>query len=169
MPLQLCIDLIRATCLGDTVPGRPFCSKCLGLYQDPLLLPCLHTFCRKCIKDLVKTVSSNVMVYCPRCNDTTPMPPDGVDTFPPDVHLQHAATITRYTQMLKNQPPQPCDECSRDPALQTVSFCCTCRSFLCQKCHTQHLLSRKATINHKVLLLEGTVDIETQLTENLQF
>ena len=158
-----------ATSLGDksSVTGRPFCSKCLGLYQDPLLLPCLHTFCRKCIKGLVKTVSSNVMVYCPTCNDTTPIPPDGADTFPPDVHLQHAATIARYTHMLRNQPPQPCDECSRDPALPTISFCCTCTSFLCQKCHTQHLLSRKTAINHNVLLLDDTSDVEVQLKENL--
>ena len=48
-----------------------------------------------------------------------------------------------------------CDECSRDPPEETVSFCCTCQSFLCKECHRQHVFSRKMALNHKVLMIEG--------------
>lgn len=38
------------------------CSVCLELYTDPRVLPCLHTFCLKCIKGLRKEDSS---LTCP--------------------------------------------------------------------------------------------------------
>ncbi len=29
------------------------CAVCLSEYKDPRFLPCLHTFCKKCIGDLI--------------------------------------------------------------------------------------------------------------------
>lgn len=107
------------------------------------------------------------MIYCPVCNDTLPLPSEGVDSFPPNLHVEHEANISRYASLMKKKTPPPCDECTRDPAMETVSFCCTCSSFLCQHCHLQHLVSRKSYLNHKTLTLKDTNDTETQLRENL--
>ena len=143
------------------------CKKCGEVYESPRLLPCLHTFCKDCVTNLTKTVSSKAVVYCPTCNDTTPMPSGGVDSFPVDMHLEHVARIAKYGNLMKQQPPPPCDECSRDPAAETVSFCWTCISFLCQQCHLQHHSSKKTFFNHKVLLLKEMANTEAELFENL--
>ena len=146
----------------------PLCKKCNEIFKHPVLLPCLHAFCKKCISGLTETVDSKTLICCPSCNDTTPMPSEGgLESFPPDLHLEREANIARYGRLMKKQPPPLCDECSREPALETISFCCTCASFLCQQCHQQHLLSRKVTLNHKVLLLKGISDVEAQLRQNV--
>lgn len=95
------------------------------------------------------------------------MPAEGVESFPPELHLEHEANIARYGKLMRNRPLLSCDECSRDPALETVSFCCTCTGFLCELCHQAHLLSRRATVNHKVLLLKDFADFDAPLRENL--
>ncbi|XP_046368875.2 probable E3 ubiquitin-protein ligase MID2 [Haliotis rufescens] len=46
------------------------CSVCLELYTDPVLLPCLHSLCRRCVNCLV--VSR--ITECPECKQA--MPPD---------------------------------------------------------------------------------------------
>jgi len=80
----------------DPVSHPSFCKKCSKIYSHPLLLPCLHSFCRECVKDLAKTVGSETNVYCVVCNASTPMPSGGVDSFPTEVHLEHEAVITKY-------------------------------------------------------------------------
>ncbi|KAM6953843.1 nuclear factor 7, ovary-like [Aplochiton taeniatus] len=43
------------------------CSICLSLFSDPVSLPCLHSFCRLCVSEALRTQSS-----CPLCRDDVP-------------------------------------------------------------------------------------------------
>ncbi|XP_022092564.1 G-box-binding factor-like isoform X2 [Acanthaster planci] len=44
------------------------CPLCLEYYEDPVALPCLHNFCRKCIGGAVKPSGANKQeVQCPLC------------------------------------------------------------------------------------------------------
>lgn len=161
------LNAMASTKSSDHYKGT-LCKKCNEVFKHPVLLPCLHTFCKECISGLKKTVDSKDLVCCLSCDGTTPMPPEGgLESFPPNLHMEREANIVRYGRLMKKRPPPVCDECSREPALETVSFCCTCMSFLCQQCHQQHLLSRKIALNHKVLLLKDTPDIEAQLRQNM--
>ncbi|KAI4787577.1 hypothetical protein KUCAC02_036377 [Chaenocephalus aceratus] len=38
------------------------CPVCRGIFRDPLLLPCTHSFCRECVQNIVKVNKS-----CPVC------------------------------------------------------------------------------------------------------
>jgi hypothetical protein len=31
------------------------CPVCLELYADPLMLPCSHSLCKKCLEDIVQS------------------------------------------------------------------------------------------------------------------
>ena len=73
--------------------------------------------------------------------------------------------LRRYASQIQGETLPGCDECSRDPPQETVSFCCTCQSFLCKECHRQHILSRKAMLNHKVLMIEGARKIKNLQNE----
>ena len=132
------------------------CTKCHNHYDDPRMLPCLHSFCKSCVGQLVIQNGSKKTVRCPTCYSTSPLPLKGVDVFPRNVRLNYEAAITKYEAQIKSKTPPSCDECRRDPPLETVSFCCTCRSFLCKECHTQHTISLKLTKNHSVLPLKET-------------
>ena len=139
-----------------TVDPSTKCKKCHNHYDDPRMLPCLHSFCKSCVGQLVIQNGSKKTVRCPTCYSTSPLPLKGVDVFPRNVRLSYEATITKYEAQIKSKTPPSCDECRREPPLETVSFCCTCCSFLCKKCHTQHTLSQKLTKSHIVFPLKET-------------
>ena len=143
------------------------CTKCHNHYDDPRMLPCLHSFCKSCVGQLVIQTGSKKTVRCPTCYSTSPLPLKGVDVFPRNVRLSYEATITKYEAQIKSKTPPSCDECRRDPPLETVSFCCTCRSFLCKECHTQHTLSRKTWVYHKIIILKQPSDTQSTLKQNM--
>ena len=143
------------------------CKKCHNHYDDPRMLPCLHSFCKSCVGQLVIQIGSKKTVRCPTCYSTTPLSLKGVDVFPRNVRLNYEAAITKYEAQIKSKTPPSCDECRRDPPLETVSFCCTCRSFLCKECHTQHTLSRKTWVYHKIIILKQPSDTQSTLKQNI--
>ena len=150
------------------------CTKCHNHYDDPRMLPCLHSFCKSCVGQLViqtgsKKTGSKKTVRCPTCYSTTPLPLKGVDVFPRNVRLSYEATITKYKAQIKSKSPPSCDECRREPPLETVSFCCTCCAFLCKECHAQHTFSRTRFLNHKIILLKETKekDIRDTLKQHM--
>ena len=42
------------------------CSVCLEQLKDPKVLPCLHSFCHKCIVNIAKKGNAN-NINCPEC------------------------------------------------------------------------------------------------------
>ena len=55
------------------------CSICLDIYDDPKLLKCFHTYCRKClVKLVVRDQQGDLSLTCPICRQATPVPANGV-------------------------------------------------------------------------------------------
>lgn len=54
------------------------CPICLSDLDNPKALPCLHSFCLSCIKELFKDASPGDRVRCPSCSKTFPIPNGGV-------------------------------------------------------------------------------------------
>ena len=55
------------------------CSICLDIYDDPKLLQCFHTYCRKClVKLVVRDQQVDLSLTCPICRQATPVPANGV-------------------------------------------------------------------------------------------
>jgi len=128
------------------------CKKCSKLYTDPRILPCLHSFCKNCIKSLL--IQRGSKICCPSCKTTSPIPKKGVEAIPQNAQLSYEAKVAMYEMKIKKEAPSECGECSRAPPQPIVAFCCTCRRFLCKPCHEHHCVSRYLALNHKVLKLE---------------
>jgi len=145
------------------------CYYCNNVFVDPRLLPCLHTFCRKCLVDLIKKCNSTNVIVCPVCRESTPVPTKGIEAVTPNIHLDHESKIAKFEALMRNEVRPACDECSRESKSEVISFCCTCESFLCKECHSQHIISRKLTLHHKTILLKDASDIRGQLKSNIVF
>ena len=53
----------------DTPSVSMTCEVCSEYYTDPLMLPCLHSFCKKCIiKAKEKEGSPDTSLKCPTCD-----------------------------------------------------------------------------------------------------
>jgi len=77
------------------------CKKCSKLYTDPRMLPCLHSFCKKCIQSLVtQDGSKKKMIRCPTCKTATSIPEKGVGAIPQNVRLTFEAEVLSYRFIL---------------------------------------------------------------------
>ena len=112
------------------------CSKIYQYKDGPLMLPCLHSFCKPCldryIKEKIKFIDNKMA--CPTCYNSFPLPED-INSFPVNLHLSHLARSTVIEKQVEegNVKCQVCDD-------KATSFCCHCREFLCGKCKFYHLL-----------------------------
>lgn len=95
------------------------CSVCFGLFSDPRVLPCSHTFCRSCLESVLQT-SVSVSIWrplrlplkCPSCRSVTELPTNGLDALPVNVCLR--AIVEKYQSDGRPRSPA-CPEHPRQP------------------------------------------------------
>ncbi len=141
------------------------CSLCLDVFTDPRALPCLHTFCHKCLKDLLSksynTSSNNGTFRCPLCQEVHAVPSNGASGFRQDFRIK---TLTDKSQM--NSPTvsskEIVDMCKKHPNDPLNYFCTDSRCCLiygCQKSCGLAIICRKCWMNdhkqHTVIPIHG--------------
>ncbi len=112
------------------------CKLCEKPYQHkdgPLLLPCLHSFCKPCLTEYVKKApATDNKMACPTCNDRFPR---NINQFPINLHLSHLARAATYEKQAKGGNVK-CQKCEGTPKDATTFSCNRCK-FLCDKCKSQ--------------------------------
>ena len=111
------------------------CKLCDKPYQHkdgPLLLPCLHSFCKPCLTEYVKKepATDNKMA-CPTCNDRFLQ---DIDQFPINLRLSRLAEAAMYEKQAEGGNVK-CQKCKIVPRNAT-SFLCSHSKFLCDDCKT---------------------------------
>ena len=111
------------------------CSVCLDTYTDAKLLPCFHSFCKKCLERLVVRDRDGHTLTCPNCRRTTPLPPAGVSGLQTDFHVEHLLEIRDMLSKAKEPQKTQCEKCEQSLA---TGFCRDCGQFVCNKCTEIH-------------------------------
>ena len=135
-----------------SVSTTAHCGICSELYTDPRMLPCLHSFCCKCLqKSMENKESQAATIKCPTCEKDTPLPESGITGLEKDLRKEYEAKSAEYEMKLKSHNVERCDRCveSSDDNTATV-FCCECCEFLCSACMSDHKRWKK-THNHELL------------------
>ncbi|KAL3859262.1 hypothetical protein ACJMK2_009489 [Sinanodonta woodiana] len=88
--------------LGDNASSMEeelTCPVCLELYADPLLLPCSHSICKKCIQDIVdnRTKTGKEGLDCPSCRKTCALDQEMVSKLPRNLALENV--VFRFQEM----------------------------------------------------------------------
>ncbi|XP_052097111.1 tripartite motif-containing protein 2-like [Mytilus californianus] len=85
---------------GQTVPQKTLrskikddhltCAICLGNYDHPKALSCLHTFCENCIRGYIfgRNFDKVGNFPCPECKQIIQIPAGGVESFPDNFHIK---------------------------------------------------------------------------------
>ncbi|XP_047221729.1 tripartite motif-containing protein 2 isoform X2 [Girardinichthys multiradiatus] len=137
---------------GSTIPSpvvrqidKQFliCSICLDRYENPKVLPCLHTFCERCLQNYIPAHS--LTLSCPVCRQTSILPERGVaalqDNFfitnlmdvlqrKPDTCSQEAATLNNITAVATGQLLS----CPNHGGSLMEFYCPPCETAMCQEC-----------------------------------
>ncbi|XP_078265876.1 E3 ubiquitin/ISG15 ligase TRIM25-like isoform X2 [Rhinoraja longicauda] len=133
------------------------CAVCLGLYQDPVALPCQHSFCAKCIGDAWDHSDSLEGVNCPQCHRNFKPRPSLVKNHT----LQNI--VEKYSQCQPTAPaarPSPvmCEYCTDSPS-PAVKTCLKCETSFCSH-HLQPHLTKPIYKDHG--LIEPIADLTTR-------
>ena len=111
-------------------------------YDDPRLLSCLHSFCKKCLTNSI----TNDTVICPTCTEPTVISSKGIDGLPVNIRVLREMEAAKVIK--KANSNTVCEDCITDPP--AVSYCIDCEEFICIDCNELHKKKRKL-LDHKVI------------------
>ena len=126
------------------------CNVCDNSYNNPRILPCLHSFCHDCISSIRQEQQDegSSVITCPTCNETTQT---SLASFPFNIRLKEQTEKEEIDRKATSSSPVPCDPCKNgedDEVLEpSVGYCRDCEEFLCNGCWKVHQ-KIKATRSH---------------------
>ena len=148
--------------MAEDAPSVPMtCEVCSEKYTDPLMLSCLHSFCKKCIiKAKEKEGSPDTSLKCPTCDTIVPLPDGKVENLTQNLWLAHESKEALIKKKIHNKEAKLCEECSvDDDSGVAVVFCCNCGQFLCNHCKQSHKRQTKKA-DHKLIDLDTKKEFE---------
>ncbi|XP_056664229.1 tripartite motif-containing protein 59-like isoform X1 [Monodelphis domestica] len=103
------------------------CSICYSIFEDPRVLPCSHTFCRKCLENVLQA-SGNLT--CPACKRIIEIPAPGIESLP--INLVLRAIVKKY----KLEDPSDVIMCPEHSSQPLNVFCLRDYQQVCGHCLT---------------------------------
>ena len=120
------------------------CPVCLDHYKDPRGLPCLHSFCKKCLEELPVQIDEEETrkLSCPTCRSTIPVPVNGMGDLPTAFHINTLLDLYEVLQQESTEHDSgDVPECNLHGKSREF-FCQTCDELVCSVCavrgHREH-------------------------------
>lgn len=136
------------------------CVICEGRFDDPRVLPCLHTYCRKCVESLAQQKSASAeseekisTIVCPQCYEEHRLPDNGVGElpeFPTFFQLVTLLEVYKADEYDGSKPLVCGDGRDSNPA---SGQCIDCDAYLCESCLELHKM-QVSSRNHTTVTLE---------------
>ncbi|XP_027541648.1 tripartite motif-containing protein 59 isoform X2 [Neopelma chrysocephalum] len=128
--LHSCVHLLQAM---ERLEEELTCAVCCGIYQDPRVLPCSHTFCRECLEGVLQrsdTFSIRRRLKCPNCRALVDIPTAGLESLPINFALK--AVIEKCRQ----EEPWDVETCREHPRQPLNIYCLLDKQLVCGQCLT---------------------------------
>ncbi|EDO41566.1 predicted protein [Nematostella vectensis] len=129
----------------EDLPEEIWCRYCNGIFEDPRLLPCLHSLCKKCLKDIEQAQEG--AIACPVCLTDVEC---HLEELLPNVLARSKLKERENRELAKRA--EPCGGCEAKHNMAT-SRCIECEEFLCYECIQAHKRV-KFTKDHTILSLQ---------------
>ncbi|XP_071808185.1 uncharacterized protein [Asterias amurensis] len=128
------------------------CPICLSRFTDPKILDCLHSFCFKCLQELIdKQDPKTDIIICPMCKKETSIPDGGLSDLLTCFFLSSLIDDVINLEGSKediNPPVLTCEGC--DEGLEDVSRCVDCEVNFCKTCLEIHA-KLKSNRHHQIV------------------
>ena len=130
------------------------CPVCMITFTDPKILPCLHSFCLRCLNELQRTSGSLGLISCPECRGEFRIPGSGKPhELPTNFRMNSLLDVLAIQEC--NTAGAKCGNCDKRSA--QCFYCFQCCVFWCEDCVTAHNIIR-ANNDHRVLAIKDFQD-----------
>jgi len=138
---------------GKELDDMTECSICTEVFTDPRVLPCIHTFCLKCLLNYGKDSYPGDRIPCPLCREEFTVPAEGISGIKRNfekeklLHFrkllagQEAQHISSHTQVDNGSGSKSAEMlkmsvnmCDQHKGKEIEMFCRDCKVALCLKC-----------------------------------
>ena len=116
------------------------CAVCAGDLTDARVLPCVHTFCLKCITKWSQSKEAGSKVSCPICRKQSEIPEGGTADLPKNCFVDKLLEVQKLSNAL-SQDNLLCDVCCDDweksgqkVTKKAAVYCAECRRNMCKEC-----------------------------------
>jgi len=139
--LDMAASSIPLTQLED-ITECPICSE---TFVDTRLLPCIHTFCLRCITSFAGEKAGD-KVSCPLCRKEFAIPDGGMSKLPKNYFVEKFLEAKNLASILC-QIDSVCDVCADNEeileggqkrASKAAVYCISCRKNMCKQCYGCH-------------------------------
>ena len=120
--------------LAEGVDKELTCAICLSRYNRPKLLPCLHSYCKGCLEDMLKKSREKRNITCPQCKVEHVLPPQGIEGFTTFFTINN---LLELLKIHKSSGEKPKCTSGLDENF-AVARCLTCSDYLCEGCLKIH-------------------------------
>ena len=140
--------------LLDNLHDEVSCSVCKCPFSEPKQLPCLHSFCLKCLNGIHQTSPRRDVISCPECRKEIRIPGSGNPSeFPTNFRINSLLDVLAIKEC--NTTGVKCGNC--DKTSNNCFYCFQCCTFWCENCITGHNIIR-ANKEHRVLAIKDFQD-----------
>ena len=98
-------------------------------------MPCQHTFCRACLKDMELGRKKGEGLCCPSCNSDCQLPDTGMDGLP---RKQSTCSFTEMEAITEEAADSPCsgEGCAKPAHYHCLDGC----GNICDRCYGLHMV-----------------------------
>ena len=128
------------------------CPLCLETVNNPKTLPCIHSFCLKCLDKHANFARRQLQtaIKCPVCQTSFAIPEgDSFKNLPASFHLNRLVDVLALKD--GTTQAQKCGSCDENNAAS--SYCFVCLLFFCTSCFEAHQRV-KTSRGHRNVVLE---------------
>ena len=135
------------------------CPICFESFTDPIALPCMHTFCAKCIKQYVNTSDYDEgetrKFNCPTCRRHFDIPEGGAERLPKNMFVNNLKEVIASTKSTQSN----CEYCVALGADSIAKWrCVECCHSMCDQCKVAHDRAHILSTPHQVMELDKWKD-----------
>ena len=139
------------------------CTICTEVYTDPRVLPCVHTYCLKCIREYSKDKQPGDKLACPLCRKEFTLPSSGVEDLPKNFYITNVLEVKKLSSTeSKTSLCEACSGCEEgESVVQNVAsvYCVDCHLKLCKNCERGHKVI-KSVNSHKLIRIEESMNAD---------
>ena len=126
------------------------CPVCQEHFREPKILPCLHYYCKECVRQLAVRAGPNRPFACPDCRRGTVLPQNDPEQLPTAFFVNRMKELHTKMEKAQGKVEAVCEMCS---GAKAEAFCRQCTDFICNDCVRSHK-KLKVFAGHKVVTLQ---------------